>query len=62
MNERPWIAQLICCGRDDGRVPFRTWEKADEFRKIYTNGPGVGPNGHERSVIITAASPAEEQS
>jgi hypothetical protein len=59
--------QLICCGRDDGRQTFGTWEDAQDFRESYTTrgavcekGYGCGQlkcgNGHHRAAIIQRAS------
>lgn len=57
---RRFAVQLTCCGRDDGRPEFRTWDEADAFREAYLSGPGVGlptetrfgAGGHSRSAII----------
>lgn len=46
MNSRPWVLQLICCGRDAGKERFATEQEAESFREAYTTGPGVDPHGY----------------
>jgi len=51
-SAKPWKLRLVCCGRDAGEEFFSTWGEADAFRESYTNGPGVGSNGHDRAAIL----------
>ena len=30
---RRWVVRLICCGMDDGRRDFDSWNEADQFRR-----------------------------
>jgi len=51
--EKKWSVRLICCGRDAGTAVFASWREADDFRRAYTSGPGVGlPHGHDRVAIL----------
>lgn len=45
---KPWIVQLICCGREDGTWPCATWAEADALRNSY-----VAAEGHDRAAIIS---------
>lgn len=47
-----WVLDLICCGHDDGRLMFSTWEAADEFRNSY-----IDAEGHDRAAILRRAHP-----
>lgn len=63
--DKPWHAQAICCGRDDGTYDFATRGDAELFRSQYTAGAGVAgpglPGGHDRSVIITGPADQSER-
>lgn len=68
-GQRRFAVQLTCCGRDDGRPEFGTWDEADAFRESYLSGEGVGPptetrfgvGGHSRSAILVETSGATAQ-
>lgn len=46
----PWVVHKICCGHDDGKAEFTTWEAADSFREVYIDSARIAD--HERSAII----------
>jgi hypothetical protein len=56
-----WEVTFICCGREDGKQRFATYEEASARRDFYMSGPGVstkpGEPGHDRSAIIRACAP-----
>lgn len=49
-----FVAELICCGRDDGYYGPVPWAEADAFREAYCSGPGTGRGGHDRIGILVA--------
>jgi hypothetical protein len=45
---KPWMTQLVCCGRDSGSWRFATHAEADALRESYVNA-----EGHERTGTVT---------
>ncbi|MEV6504833.1 hypothetical protein AB0M61_01760 [Streptomyces sp. NPDC051642] len=55
----PWVVQMICCGHDDGKTEFATWQAADNFREEYIDSARIAD--HERAAIVRRGEPTDGQ-